>query len=89
MTATIELIIDADAHITEPPEVWTARVPAKYRDAVPHVVRQGTAEMWVLGDKKLAPVGLTAPAGWPTFAPEYPQTYDDLTRSSRAAKEGR
>ncbi len=72
-----ELIIDADSHLTEPADVWTSRVPAKYRDAVPRVVRQGTADVWVLGDERLAPVGVTAPAGWPTFPPEYPQTYED------------
>ena len=34
-----ELIIDADSHVTEPADVWTARVPAKYKDDVPRVVR--------------------------------------------------
>ncbi|MGF7237452.1 MAG: amidohydrolase family protein [Frankia sp.] len=77
MTLTSELIIDADSHITEPPDVWTARVPAKYREDVPHVVRQGTADTWVLHGERLAPVGATAPVGWPTFPPEYPQTYED------------
>ena len=32
-------IIDCDTHITEPRDVWTSRVPAKYLDHVPHVVR--------------------------------------------------
>ena len=32
-------IIDADTHITEPPDVWVDRVPARIRDRVPHVVR--------------------------------------------------
>ena len=27
-----QLIIDADTHLTEPPDVWTARVPARYLD---------------------------------------------------------
>ncbi len=72
-----QLIIDADSHITEPPDVWTSRVPAKYREDVPRVVRRGTADSWVLGDELLTPVGVTAPAGWPTFPPEYPQTYQD------------
>ena len=74
-----QLIIDADSHITEPPDVWTSRVPAKYREDVPRVVRRGTADSWVLGDELLTPVGVTAPAGWPTFPPEYPQTYRGLS----------
>ena len=32
-------IIDCDTHITEPPDVWTARVPRRYLDSVPQVRR--------------------------------------------------
>ena len=28
-------VIDSDSHLTEPPDVWTARVPRKYVDRVP------------------------------------------------------
>ncbi len=73
-----ELIIDADSHITEPHDVWTARAPKKYLDQVPHVVRNAGNDQWMLGDKTLSRVGVTAPAGWPTFPPEYPPTYDDV-----------
>ena len=45
---------------------------------VPHVVREGPKDLWVLDDKPLTPVGVTAPAGWPTFPPEYPPTYADV-----------
>ena len=38
---------------------------------------RGGRATWVLGDERLTPVGVTAPAGWPTFPPEYPQTYED------------
>ena len=31
-------IVDVDAHVVEPPDVWSARLPAKYRDVGPHVV---------------------------------------------------
>jgi predicted TIM-barrel fold metal-dependent hydrolase len=73
-----QLIIDADSHITEPADVWTSRVPARYRDDVPVVVRDGPADLWVLNGERLSPVGVTAPAGWPTFPPEYPPTYADV-----------
>src|SRR5262245_54993847 len=72
-----QLIIDADSHITETPDVWTSRVPAKYRDDVPQVVREGPADIWVLNGERLGTVGVSAPAGWPTFPPEYPPTYAD------------
>ncbi len=77
MPATVDVIIDADSHITEPPDVWTARVPAKYRDAVPHVERQGPTDTWVLNGQRIGLVGVSAPAGWPSHPPEYPPTYSD------------
>ncbi|MBO0731017.1 MAG: amidohydrolase [Acidimicrobiaceae bacterium] len=81
-----ELIIDADSHVTEPPDVWTSRVPSRYRDDVPRVVRRGTADTWMLADESLTPVGVTAPAGWPTFPPEYPPTYQDCHPGAYEAK---
>lgn len=30
-------LIDVDAHVVEPPDVWTSRLPAKYRDVGPRV----------------------------------------------------
>ena len=78
MTFAPELIIDSDSHITEPRDVWTARVPAKFRDVVPHVVERDRVETWIMQDKPLTPVGVTAPAGWPTFPPEYPPTLRGL-----------
>jgi predicted TIM-barrel fold metal-dependent hydrolase len=32
-------IVDCDTHITEAPDLWTSRAPAKYRNEVPHVAR--------------------------------------------------
>lgn len=32
-------IVDVDTHLTEPPDLWTSRAPAKYKDRVPKVVR--------------------------------------------------
>ncbi len=78
MSLEPQLIIDADSHITEPADVWTSRAPAKYRNLVPRVVRQGSTEMWVLQDKPLTPVGVTAPAGWPGFPPEFPPGFADI-----------
>ncbi len=31
-------IIDVDTHVTETPDLWTSRAPARMRDRVPHVV---------------------------------------------------
>jgi hypothetical protein len=38
MTVTdIPPIIDVDAHVVEPADVWSPRLPAKYREVGPHV----------------------------------------------------
>ena len=36
----LPLIISVDDHVIEPPDVWTSRLPARYRDVGPRVVRQ-------------------------------------------------
>ena len=35
--ATAELLISADSHVLEPADLWTARLPAAYRDRAPRV----------------------------------------------------
>jgi predicted TIM-barrel fold metal-dependent hydrolase len=36
-TATIPRIVDLDAHVVEPPDVWSSRLPARLREAGPHI----------------------------------------------------
>lgn len=35
--SSIPPIVDVDAHVVEPADLWTSRLPAKYREAGPHV----------------------------------------------------
>jgi predicted TIM-barrel fold metal-dependent hydrolase len=58
-------IVDADAHVNEPPELWQERVPAKWRDRAPRVVRDDRGgDRWVFDDGSTTrPVGLSATAG--------------------------
>lgn len=46
--ATDYSIIDADAHITEPHDLWTSRAPASLKDRVPRVVGSGIERAWVV-----------------------------------------
>jgi uncharacterized protein len=79
-------IIDADAHITEPADVWTSRLPAKYVDDIPHVARsEDGRDVWVLDDEVLCTIGATAPVGYQesrgntaTYDDIHPLTYDDI-----------
>jgi hypothetical protein len=32
-------VINADAHVAEPPDLWTSRVAKNWGDEVPHLVR--------------------------------------------------
>ncbi len=57
-------IIDADAHVNEPPDTWQSRVPAALRERAPKVVHGDGGDVWSFDDgKSLRPVGLTATAG--------------------------
>jgi len=66
-------IIDADAHVNEPPDTWQARVPARLRNRAPKVVRTEKGDVWSFDDgARLRPLGLTATAGlsYPQFKAE-------------------
>jgi len=57
-------IIDADAHVNEPPDLWVTRVPARWRRRAPRVEHTDRGDVWIFDDGKLRmDVGLTAVAG--------------------------
>jgi predicted TIM-barrel fold metal-dependent hydrolase len=57
-------IVDADAHVYEPPEVWQARVPSRLRPRAPRVTRTDEGDVWLFdGGDRVRPVGLMAAAG--------------------------
>jgi predicted TIM-barrel fold metal-dependent hydrolase len=76
-------LIDVDAHLTEPPDVWTSRVPARFVDHVPQMVRNAEGkDVWVLDGTPFYTVGMTATAGWSTPFPDGPPTLDDCHPAS-------
>jgi predicted TIM-barrel fold metal-dependent hydrolase len=57
-------ILDADAHVNEPADLWQSRVPARLRPRAPKVLRTDKGDVWSFDDgKRLRPLGLTATAG--------------------------
>ncbi|MHB8669871.1 MAG: amidohydrolase family protein [Acidimicrobiales bacterium] len=50
-------IISVDDHVVEPPEVWAQRLPAKYREVGPRVVRAPLGELSFVGGKLTVGVG--------------------------------
>jgi hypothetical protein len=82
-------LIDADAHVNEPPELWRDRVPARFRDRAPRVERFDEGDAWVLEGVD-APInfGLNATAGmdplrmtaWCRWEDVRPGGYDPAAR---------
>jgi predicted TIM-barrel fold metal-dependent hydrolase len=74
--------IDTDTHITEPPDVWTARVPKKWGDSVPHVRRVNGEDFWFVGDQIIQAPGWVTFAGFDGSYPDHPMGFDDIPASS-------
>lgn len=56
-------LISVDDHIIEPADVWTDRLPARLREAGPHVESDGDREYWVFEGERTETMGLNAVAG--------------------------
>ena len=75
-------VIDVDTHLTEPPDVWTARVPASLHDRVPHIERIDGQDVWMCDGERLGAPGFYSMAGHDGIMPQsIPQTYDDIDPS--------
>jgi predicted TIM-barrel fold metal-dependent hydrolase len=74
-------VIDVDTHITEPADLWTSRLPRRFQDRAPHIVRNPDTgiETWQIGEgQSFLPVGFTAVAGWPEPFPAAPKTMEEV-----------
>jgi predicted TIM-barrel fold metal-dependent hydrolase len=61
-------ILDSDAHVNEPPDLWQERVPARWRERAPRVERTDKGDLWIFdGGREKWPMGLTATAGQSFF----------------------
>ncbi|HTH29483.1 MAG TPA: amidohydrolase family protein [Sphingobium sp.] len=50
-------IVDCDTHMTEAPDLFTARAPAKYKDKVPFIRRVNGVDRWFVGDRDFGTLG--------------------------------
>lgn len=79
-------IIDVDTHVTESADLWTSRVPARMRDAVPHLIKDKHGRhMWYLNGKAIAKLGLSATAGVGDMK-DPPDHYSDMHPGAYDAK---
>ena len=60
------IIISIDDHIVEPPDMFEAHVPDRYRDKAPKLLRDENGfDQWVYEDVPMGMVGLNATVSWP------------------------
>jgi predicted TIM-barrel fold metal-dependent hydrolase len=60
------ILISVDDHVVEPPDMWEGRVPKKYADRVPKLVKQNDGtDAWEFLGQRSANAGLNAVAGRP------------------------
>jgi predicted TIM-barrel fold metal-dependent hydrolase len=86
--ATAVPVIDADTHLTEPVDLWTARMPARFRDEAPHVTYDEVTKSWrwQIGDRLGSMVGNYSVAGWAEFPPSCPPTLEEADPAAYDAK---
>jgi predicted TIM-barrel fold metal-dependent hydrolase len=64
------LILSSDSHVFEPPDLWTTRIDAPFRDRAPRMVRVDGADQIVVDGQVLSGIGLISNAGARFGAPE-------------------
>jgi len=73
MARTLErtLVLSSDSHVFEPPDLWTTRIDAAYRDRAPRMRRVDGVDQLVIEDGRfLSGIGLISNAGARFEAPE-------------------
>jgi predicted TIM-barrel fold metal-dependent hydrolase len=74
------ILISVDDHLVEPPDMFDAHLPSRYRDVAPRVERTADgAEVWVFNGEVIANPAINALAGRPPE--EYgmePTAYDEM-----------
>jgi predicted TIM-barrel fold metal-dependent hydrolase len=80
--AKIPLLVDVDAHVVESPDLWSSRLPARYRDVGPRLVHAPAGEVALVDGKYVERPGTEGPdvAWW-----LYEETATQLKRYIAAA----
>ncbi len=90
-------LISADSHVNEPPDLWTARVPAGLRERAPRIERFEQGDAWVLeGVADPITFGMNACAGlepesmrgWVRFEDIRPGGHDPAARVDEMTRDG-
>ena len=46
-------VVSSDSHVVEPPDVWTERMPSKFKDKAPRVVREESGDFWYIDEDQV------------------------------------
>jgi predicted TIM-barrel fold metal-dependent hydrolase len=65
MVISTDWLISVDDHVFEPPELWSSRLPGRYREVGPRVVRIDGLDTWVYEDTAVPMTGISAVADKP------------------------
>jgi predicted TIM-barrel fold metal-dependent hydrolase len=74
-------VIDTDAHVIEPYDLWTSRISVKkWGDRVPHVKWDENLQedAWFFGSERVGPAASAAQAGWSEYPPDHPPRLADV-----------
>lgn len=72
-------IVSVDDHLIEPPDTFDGRLPRRYRDSAPRVVREGAVDYWIFEDERVPLLGADAIQSWePGKGYLGPVTFDEL-----------
>jgi predicted TIM-barrel fold metal-dependent hydrolase len=75
--------ISVDDHIVEPPDAFEGRMPAKFGDRAPHVVRKDGVDVWVYDGQDFPNVGFNAVVGRPVDEYSFePSRFEDMRRGA-------
>jgi predicted TIM-barrel fold metal-dependent hydrolase len=72
-------VVSVDDHFIEPRDMFEDRLPSRFADAAPRVVREGDADWWVFEDKRVPLLGSEAIQTWvPGKGYHGPVTFDEI-----------
>ena len=63
-----DFLISADSHVIEPPDLWTSRLPEKFRDRAPKQIHLEQGDAWEFPGTPPFPYGLNQCGGLPPEA---------------------
>jgi predicted TIM-barrel fold metal-dependent hydrolase len=76
-------VISVDDHIVEPKHAFEGRLPAKFADRAPRVIRKDNADVWVYDGQEFPNVGFNAVVGRPVDEWGFePTRFEDMRRGS-------